>query len=218
MIERNEQLEETNKWLIQGGVKQVMAYLFNSMELKGPLSMVYMKALSPLVNIKAYHWATTTLLNMYPRNHARSIILTLEMSLLTLLEPLKVFLIHICRLFLIAMVNLSSFFKDKPRGLNKESANKVLGRKRPFSSSPVKDTAGPSEAPFKKVKTIKKAAVEVLKEIATRPKQIEDIASEDPSPAKASSEGTLPDPEHDADIGLLYDDAAHGFPPSGPSS
>lgn len=39
VMERNEQLEETNKWLIEDGFRQVMAYLLNNMEFKGPLSM-----------------------------------------------------------------------------------------------------------------------------------------------------------------------------------
>lgn len=63
---------------------------------------------------------------------------------------------------------------------------------------------------------VEKAAAEVLKDLATPPKQVEDTAFEGPSPAKASSEDTLPDPEHDVDIGLLYENVTPDLSPSGP--
>lgn len=50
----------------------------------------------------------------------------------------------------------------------------------------------------------------MLKDLTTPPKQIEDVASDDPSPANVSSKDTLLDPEYHAEIGLLYYNVALG--------
>jgi len=99
----------------------------------------------------------------------------------------------------------------EPKGLSKEVADKVLGKKRLAPTSLSQDQADLPAVSLKRLKVAEKNVDEVLKDLGTPSTPAGDLASEDLTPAKSSSEATSSDADSPKDV------AAPGFPAPGDS-
>ncbi|KAK1441059.1 hypothetical protein QVD17_06896 [Tagetes erecta] len=210
-MEENKRLEETNKWLVEEGFKQVVTYLLNSAEFKEPLSMIYMKALAygrhqGLLSgyANCLKGVTKEACKEYKPDAAGEFANSVKVLEITSYP------------FLQALSGCSgqplSFIQSlEPNGLSKKVADRVLGKKRPAPTLLSQDQADLPAVSLKRLKVAEKNVDEVLKDLGTPSTPAADLASEDLTPVKSSSEATPSDADSPEDV------AAPGFPAPGDS-
>ncbi|KAK1424790.1 hypothetical protein QVD17_20128 [Tagetes erecta] len=210
-MEENRRMEETNKWLVEEGLKQVVTYLLNSAEFKEPLSMIYMKALA-YGRHQGLLSGYTNCLNGVPKEACKEYKPDAAGEFANSVKALEITSYP----FLQALSGCSgqplSFLQSlEPKGLSKEVADRVLGKKRPAPTLLSQDQAGLPAVSLKRLKVAEKNVDEVLKDLGTPMTPAGGLASEDLTPVKSSSEAAPSDADSPEDV------AAPGFPAPGDS-
>ncbi|KAK1424351.1 hypothetical protein QVD17_19680 [Tagetes erecta] len=210
-VEENRRLEETNKWLVEEGFKQVVTYLLNSAEFKEPLSMIYMKALA-YGRHQGLLSGYTNCLNGVPKESCKEYKPDAAGEFANSVKALEITSYPFLQALSGCYGQPLSFLQSlEPKGLSKEVADRVLGKKRPAPTLLSQDQADLPAVSLKRLKVAEKNVDEVLKDLGTPMTPAGGLASEDLTPVKSSSEAIPSDVDSPEDV------AAPGFPAPGDS-
>ncbi|KAK1414989.1 hypothetical protein QVD17_30756 [Tagetes erecta] len=210
-MEESRRLEETNKWLIEEGFKQVVTYLLNSAEFKEPLSMIYMKALA-YGRHQGLLSGYANCLKGVPKEACKEYKPDAAGEFANSVKALEISSYPFLQALSGCYGQPLSFLQSlEPKGLSKEVADRVLGKKRPAPTLLSQDQADLPAVSLKRLKVAEKNVDEVLKDLGTPSTPAGDLASEDLTPVNSSSEATSSDVDSPKDV------AAPGFPAPGDS-